>query len=775
MSVPASTPASLTSFTHMFGKNISGHVIREIEIPLIQRDYAQGRMTEHVNRIRARFIDTLCKALLPNSVSVDLDFVFGDVVEKGSEIRGRFYPLDGQQRLTTLFLLHCYLAWRTCTPPQNQPWRSFSYATRPEARAFCEFLIKIQPDCSSDPSLWIRDHADYLSTWQHDPTVQSMLVVLDALHKWFSMKNPDVQKAWEKLVNKENPAIRFHVLPLKENGLTDELYIKMNSRGKSLTPFENFKAHFEDLLKKVHPEHAQYFSKNIDTVWSDILWTYCGSDHLIDDEFMRYFHFITDVCAWKDGSEFEDSAYLDVLTDTVYGRDSANADAHIKFMFAAFDIWKSRDIRAEFQRIFTKQRGDTSCPPLLIFDAFEKEGVDLFHACCKHYGTSSWTLSYTLIFYGVLLGLIHQVVDDDFFKRLRVLRNLIIASNDEIRVPNMPKLLIEAEQIVLHGDLRQVNTFNQVQVSNELAKADLLETHASLAIDLYRLEDHDLLRGGLTAFDLDPVRFQQRAQTFIKLFDKTVYLNNAPWKMLSGALLAKGDYSRCRDRNNGYRAADFGAPKNDDPWRTLFRGRKGEQPHRASVPLMALLDTVSLGFDAVVSSTMLRKVMDDYLSDEKTQKDWRFYFVKYDVMRAGSIGHYKISTSGYQVCMMHNSSVMRSYYYDPYLLAAVKQSQIDPIRIANPRWPCCFSGYETERRALVLKRSELQIQCIGQGWQLSSPPTDQSQRRAFDHVCATFDIGADLLLSVPQHAGVDKEDRIIIGGRLIADLIENGL
>ena len=87
---PSTTPASLTSLSRMFGRPINDHVIREIEVPLIQRDYAQGRKTESVNRIRENFVDTLCKALLPDASIIDLDFVFGDVVEKGSKVMCMF-------------------------------------------------------------------------------------------------------------------------------------------------------------------------------------------------------------------------------------------------------------------------------------------------------------------------------------------------------------------------------------------------------------------------------------------------------------------------------------------------------------------------------------------------------------------------------------------------------------------------------------------------------------------------------------------------------------
>jgi hypothetical protein len=82
-----------------------------VEIPIIQRDYVQGRESE--SEIRTEFLKALYSALSKPkgdlSLPLDLDFVYGSV--EGTE-KQVFGPLDGQQRLTTLFLLHWYLAWK---------------------------------------------------------------------------------------------------------------------------------------------------------------------------------------------------------------------------------------------------------------------------------------------------------------------------------------------------------------------------------------------------------------------------------------------------------------------------------------------------------------------------------------------------------------------------------------------------------------------------------------------------------------------------------------
>mgnify|MGYP004703844449 CR=1 FL=1 len=91
-------------------ENISGkrltffQLIQEyhIQIPIIQRDYAQGRNTAH--EIRDSFLDALLAYLEENRKHRDLDFVYGNQSAEAIDEEIKFIPLDGQQRLTTLFL-----------------------------------------------------------------------------------------------------------------------------------------------------------------------------------------------------------------------------------------------------------------------------------------------------------------------------------------------------------------------------------------------------------------------------------------------------------------------------------------------------------------------------------------------------------------------------------------------------------------------------------------------------------------------------------------------
>jgi len=118
---------------------------------------------------------------------------------------------------------------------------------------------------------------------------------------------------------------------------------------------------------------------------------------------------------------------------------------------------------------------------------------------------------------------------------------------------------------------------------------------------------------------------------------------------------------------------------------------------------------------------------------------------------------------------------MSSDYYDPYLLAVAKQGNVPLDRIANVKWPRCFTSDETNSRKLALKNSGLEIECVDLGWQITGIPRELAQIEAFERVCANFGIGGNYLYSVPQDAGIDSEDRIVLGAALLARLVQEGL
>ena len=240
--------------------------LRKILIPIIQRDYAQGRQDAEVRRVRDRFLSSLHKAITEKNIT--LDFVYGDVDKDGV-----MTPLDGQQRLTTLFLLHYYVAKKERIEKSEYEFlKKFSYETRYSARDFCLYLVeKYEPSFTKKLSEEIIDQAWFPLDWKKDPTISSMLVMLDDIDKVFK----NVEDGWQRL---KDGAISFYFLLVKDMGLTDELYIKMNSRGKPLSQFEHFKAELEHSLKAIDEPVCKRIMMKIDREWTNLLWYYRGKD-----------------------------------------------------------------------------------------------------------------------------------------------------------------------------------------------------------------------------------------------------------------------------------------------------------------------------------------------------------------------------------------------------------------------------------------------------------------------------------------------------------------
>ena len=275
--------------------------ISKIEIPIIQRDFAQGRSNDKTAKIRGLFLDSLIKAIETENKSIELDFVYGDIKN------GVFQPLDGQQRLTTLYLFYWYFAYKTGNLSGNKNiFKKFTYETRISSREFCNELVEKGEQLGDGVSLIekITDASWFFLSWAKDPTIKAMLVMLNSIETKLNGKNQEeLTKGWNKLIS-NNPPITFHFKQLNDIGLTDDLYIKMNARGKALTDFENFKARFEKYIKENEFENdltlneankdqwkeltEKTFSHKIDTIWTDLFWKHRGDDNLVDHEFVKF-------------------------------------------------------------------------------------------------------------------------------------------------------------------------------------------------------------------------------------------------------------------------------------------------------------------------------------------------------------------------------------------------------------------------------------------------------------------------------------------------------
>ena len=271
----------------------------QIEIPIIQRDYAQGRNNVKAADVRKSLVKKMIDAVDDNGKDLFFDFVYGRVDDN------KFIPFDGQQRLTTLFLFHKYIFEKCQSVSEcshtdkcicKELLGRFSYATRQSSREFCEKLVENNVIPGQDEeklSEHIKDQSWFYSDWEKDPTVMGMLTMLDEIHNQIKgRENTDFKSFAEKLTSGCNCPITFHYVDMGEHKLSDETYVKMNARGKQLTPFENFKASLEQYLENKSDISSDWLV-SIDGKWLDMFFNVeneGGGEELPDSLMLSFFN-----------------------------------------------------------------------------------------------------------------------------------------------------------------------------------------------------------------------------------------------------------------------------------------------------------------------------------------------------------------------------------------------------------------------------------------------------------------------------------------------------
>lgn len=261
---------------------------QKILIPTLQRDYVQGASEDVI----VPFLD----CLLSNE-NVDLNYIYGYNED------GAFVPIDGQQRLITLWLLHLYV-WSSL---KSEPFTTqLSFQTREFANGFCQRLCKnihsiilsLKKESSQAEETEkgaqsldeaIADSNWFISSWKKNSTINNMLHALRFIHR--KVCNSDINEIYSRLFTSPS-AISFAFLNMtEENGLDDDIYIKMNGRGRPLSAFENLKSWIDNKIEPL--SFSEKWKAYMDNRWANFFWKNRnkGQEHPeeIDDEQLHLF------------------------------------------------------------------------------------------------------------------------------------------------------------------------------------------------------------------------------------------------------------------------------------------------------------------------------------------------------------------------------------------------------------------------------------------------------------------------------------------------------
>ncbi|MEJ7823319.1 MAG: DUF262 domain-containing protein [Chitinophagaceae bacterium] len=590
-----------------------------IEVPIIQRDYAQGRSRE--SEVRNNFLEALFNYLDEDKPGRELDFVYGAISETGNG--QSFIPLDGQQRLTTLFLLHWYLSLvggRTDDLKQimvDQSNRSkFSYETRSSTSEFCtciltKSLLYNGYDSKRSVSGLIKNEGWYFKVWDFDPSISAMLEMLDAIEEKFHQHD----HFYERLTSLKCPIITFQFLNLKHFGLTDDLYIKMNSRGKPLNPFENFKAKLEQKIESlstgsdfnfplqlsgefIERSPSRYFSDRIDTKWLNHFWEVGGKNaKLVDAQIMNFIRVILSNSYAVSSMNYsgENARVLFKTQDAKYGQHDKDNLSYFSYESLGALFKKSLEkIMFSFEQLLLISKIEPSHIP----DPYHYNHFLVFNDVISH----NLTAGNRILFHAFISYLIlHEGNLEGLKDWMRVIFNLVentrLEDTNDVTtaLKTVEEMLAVSNYILqtLSGHDIQIGFFYSRQVEEEKIKACLIVKSVRWSTAIYLTEKHNVLKsqiGFLLEFseilsyynknrncDWSDTDDEQYFTKFGEYAEKTIatldYLKNRKdseylWER---AVLTKGDYLLPSSSYRYHFLNTTSLTDRDNSWKRLLR------------------------------------------------------------------------------------------------------------------------------------------------------------------------------------------------------------
>lgn len=637
----------------------------KIQIPILQRDYVQGRNTESVKEIRENFVEDLVEHV---SVETDkilpLDFIYGyadeefgkydreisknnieslldtiknyslkenfklsyNISDQKDIVKNLFIPLDGQQRLTTLFLLHFYVALKHKPERLSILKEKLTYKTRKSSDKFCQVLLHYATTLNQSLPIAdaIQDATWFLIGWKKDPTIEGILVMLQTIeNKFLSYADftTRLNYAFENLF--ENPKIYFDFLDMNEQGLADDIYLKMNSTGKELSDYDNFKSWFVSKVEIILEDNSSYKSKTyfenwkekLDQEWYNLFWMV---DPTQADKL--FFNFIKSILSYSIISLNEGEK----LAKEKFEKLNSDSFLPLKF-FEENKLISIDNISVLF--CVLEELSDEQSP--LINTISEIWSSNFSNG--KMFKTSLLTelqelsLPHKLFFQSCFLMMVFKAdLDLSVFRKwLRVFRNIIYNtriddfSRFDTPVKVLTHFITKNRELVIDNE-RWIDFFDGKQVREEFEKLafendrtitdfELLESHFYLYGQIFFLIDWSI---DDNAFDFDT--FKIYTTRFVDLFSEYHLSSNE--FILQRALLVMKDnwmpdkgsnrYSFCKNTYNTAR-------ERDENWRILF--------NKANSEILTLLQN---------NICKTEELLSYILSNQNSISDWRRFLIE---------------------------------------------------------------------------------------------------------------------------------------------------
>ncbi|WP_319231102.1 DUF262 domain-containing protein [Draconibacterium orientale] len=600
----------------------------QIVIPEIQRDYVWS--IDNVEKLlisiiedakkqaekESRVSEALLNALSPEEredfirfqektkTISNVGFIYA---YEDKELKRRIFLIDGQQRLTTLYLILLATAivndkfsyFRSRYFDKGIP--KIGYKVRESAhdfiRRFVDYLL------SGGKLNDVKNQYWYLKDFENDRTIRSVLRNYEYIFQYINERKITLEFL------EKNVEMWFFDIDKSSQG--EELYIYMNSRGETVQANENIKA---ELLEGLSEEEKIKGGEKWET-WQNFFWKNKDDNSCADEgfnEFLRWIKIIEQICRKPEKSVAKHSNYI--------------------------------------KSIRVNQKFDSRLLSIEIINKY----YNALHNLNKHFETvdfsRSWLKGYAsqadyFRFLPVLLYCSHyQIFDFQNVKRLsRFFKNVIqlpdVAKNPDDQTVNAIKLMTkfidnEYKDVTDLAQFKEISEFKTILTKEEVFKLELYaaqdipEKREAVEKEFWKCEDFSLNAGRIelvlycsgqklgevTNENFKLNKFRKYSDAFFELF------SNRSDKFLR-ALLTKGDYTIKDGYSTNLWADRYTFGNNVVSWKKIL-----SYPEHQKYIKRLLKDFIQLKSNGSESNQALEEIISTYLNNSP-KKDWIYQFI----------------------------------------------------------------------------------------------------------------------------------------------------
>ena len=553
--------------------------------------------------------------------------------------------------------------------------------------------------------------------------------MLDAIDSKFKESNG----FFEKLTHSTNPIITFQFLNLKDLKMTDDLYIKMNARGKSLSDYENFKAQFEKFIEINHSEYEKEFSDKIDGIWCDLFWDFSVNhpqkiSYNIDTQILRFFDFITEMlyCLLQ---RTDEEAYD--FNDFKIIEKTYTSEKNLLFLMRSLDLFSNfsqknqkNNLDIFFKDIFSKEFEENK---VCLFDnstnLLEKLMYDE-----KSFDHKDKLLLFSLIYYQIASDSMKLTVTDNLKYFIRICRNFIFKINQKGNSTKKDEFLSDLRTYHYSDIIKTFilifdkdNVYNSLRrkkeefkfridnINEEIHKAEIINRDENNIKYIHKLEDHKYLRGDLHNFELllsNKENIESLTEHFYTIWED--YTDS----FIIKSLLSVGDYAIWIGGCYFGGLYFFGIK---DKWHRIFADKDNSKKLK-TIFKNYFENLQSLGNISV--DDKLEKLISDGLLNPKGP-DWIKLFLKYDTITETNHGIYSFRHDfEYNIDRIEGTS-LKGFHINSFIHAVFESNNLTP-KFSNRWWT---TG--AEENIITLKKS-MSMQPLDDYWYINSMYNDIS-------------------------------------------------